>query len=198
MALLLILYDPHSHPKRPTPSSWTWFRIFVQPFRSSWTIHPVILNLFQDLCPTIPFIQSRFCSYVCNWRAGMLASEVTTQHNGMPSPASKRTPGRVQPHFTALHWIAPCPLFARTNPSGSWVYVRLQKYPNWDPSTGCREAPNCARRRLNRLAIHKWSHKYFISCMCQKGRSAYNLFRNLCQTWIFRMPWSRWRVQSLP
>ncbi len=52
--------------------------------------HP---ELVSESLPKDSVIQSRFCSYVCNWRAGMLASEVTTQHNGMPSPTSKSTPG---------------------------------------------------------------------------------------------------------
>ena len=38
-----------------------------------------------------------------------------------------------------------------------------------------REVPNCARRRLNRMAINKRSLKNFISCMYRKGRCAYNL-----------------------
>ena len=40
-----------------------------------------------------PIIQCRFCSYACNWRAGVFASAVTTRHNHMPSPASKSPPG---------------------------------------------------------------------------------------------------------
>ena len=45
--------------------------------------HHLSLNLFRF-----------FCSYVCNWRARMFASEVTAQHNSLPSHASKNAPGR--------------------------------------------------------------------------------------------------------
>ena len=43
--------------------------------------YPVILNLFH-LLPYHHVIQNRFYPYVCNCRARMFASEVTTQHNG--------------------------------------------------------------------------------------------------------------------
>ena len=51
--------------------------------------HHLSLNLFRFLC-----LSNNFCSYVCNWRARMFASEVTAQHNSLPSHASKNAPGR--------------------------------------------------------------------------------------------------------
>ena len=67
------------HPECITPSSRT-----VLP--KSRMTHHISLNGNH-------VIQSRFCSYVYNWRAGIFASEGTTQHNDLPSPASKSTPG---------------------------------------------------------------------------------------------------------
>ena len=71
---------------------------FHQP--SSTTL-PVIRNdpprnpeLISEFITFPPVVRSRFCPYICNWRAGILASENATQHNGMPSPTSKSTPGR--------------------------------------------------------------------------------------------------------
>jgi hypothetical protein len=79
IANLVIPNDLPRHPERSTPSP--------QAFRT------VILNLFQNLMSNHSVVQSRFYPYVCNCRARMFASEVTTQHNGLPSSDSKRHQG---------------------------------------------------------------------------------------------------------
>jgi hypothetical protein len=83
----VILYVPPSHPTRPATSSCT----FHQVIQHDQPRHP---ELVSGSLSNHPVIQSRFCSCICNWRAGIFAKEVTTQHNGLPSPASKSAPGQ--------------------------------------------------------------------------------------------------------
>jgi len=95
---VILLHDQPRHPAtRPTTSS-------------CYTINHVILLYDQPRHPEIvsgslsnyPVTQSRFCSYVYNWRAGMLASECAAQHDAMPSPAFKSTPRKALPHYVPL------------------------------------------------------------------------------------------------
>ena len=99
---ILFLHYPLRHPgdayRNPELDS---VPMFVQPSRRLEPILFLRLQLSGGLIKQEGCIQ-RFYFYVCNWWAGMLASESVTQHNGMPSPLFRSTPGRAYAHFVPL------------------------------------------------------------------------------------------------